>query len=64
MSVNDDELDLMADLHTKTDLGEGCVPVRRQLRLLMIKPSLASWKVKVDVVAPEIGIIVKSCLEN
>jgi len=27
--VNDHELDLIADLHTKTDLGEGCVPVGR-----------------------------------
>ena len=52
----------MADLHTKTDLGEGCVPVGGQLRLLMIKPSLASWKVKVDFVVPELGIVTKGCL--
>ena len=29
MLVDDNEVDLMADLHTKTDLGEGCVPVGR-----------------------------------
>ena len=27
--VNDDKLDLLADLHTEEDLGEGCVPVDR-----------------------------------
>ena len=27
--VDDNEVDLLADLHTKTDLGEGCVPVGR-----------------------------------
>ena len=60
--VDDSELDLVAELHTETDLGERCVPVGRQLRLLMIKPSLASWKVKVDFVAPELGIVTKGCL--
>ena len=62
MLADDNKLDLVADLHTKTDLGEGCVPVRRQLRLLMIKPSLAPWMVKVDFVAPEVGIVTKGCL--
>ena len=27
--VDDNEINLLADLHTKTDLGEGCVPVGR-----------------------------------
>ena len=27
--IDDNEVDLLADLHTKTDLGEGCVPVAR-----------------------------------
>ena len=62
MLVDENEVDLLTDLHTKTELGERCVPVGRQLRLLMIKPSLASWKVKVDFVAPELGIVTKGCL--
>ena len=41
----DKELDLLTDLHTETDLGEGCVPVGRQLGLLSVKSSLASWKI-------------------
>ena len=62
MLVDDNKLDLKADLHTKTDLGERCVPIGRQLLLLMIKPSLASWMVKINFVAPEIGIVTKGCL--
>ena len=62
MLADDNKLDLVANLHSETDLGERCVPVGRQLRLLMIKPSLASWKVKVDFVAPELGIVTKGCL--
>ena len=27
--VDDNESELIVDLHTKTDLGEGCVPVGR-----------------------------------
>lgn len=34
MHVDDGELDLLADLHTDTDLGEGCVPIGWQLSLL------------------------------
>ena len=59
MLADDNKLDLMANLHTKTDLGERCVPISCQLRLLMIKPRLASWKVEVDFVAPELGIVVE-----
>ena len=43
--LDDKELDLLTNLHTETDLGERCVPVGRQLGLLVVKPSLASWKV-------------------
>ena len=62
MLADDNKLDLVANLHSETDLGERCVPVGRQLRLLMIKPSLASWKVKVDFAAPEAGIVTKGFL--
>ena len=62
MLVDENVVDLLADLHTKTDLGERCLPVGWQLGLVMVKPSLASWKVKVDFVAPEVGIVTKGCL--
>jgi len=52
----------MADDHTNTDLGEGSVPVGWQLGLVMVKSCFSSWKVKVDLVAPEIGIIMEGCL--
>ena len=29
MLVDDNKVDLLVDLHSKTDLGEGCVPVGR-----------------------------------
>ena len=32
--VDDNKIDLVVDLHTKADLGEGCVPVRGQFGLL------------------------------
>ena len=32
--VDDNKLDLMADLHTEADLGEGCVPVGGKFGLL------------------------------
>jgi len=59
MLADDNKLDLMANLHTKTDLGERCVPIGWQPRLLMIKPRLASRKLEVDFVAPELGIVAK-----
>ena len=54
-----EELDLLTDLHTETDLGEGCVPVGRQLGLLAVKPTFASWKIVTIFVAPKPGIVVK-----
>ena len=32
--VDDNKPDLVVDLHTKADLGEGCVPVGGQFSLL------------------------------
>ena len=52
------------DLHTETDLGEGCVPVSRQLGLVRVKASLSSCKVEVDLVAPEFGMVMKRSLIN
>ena len=61
--LDDKELDLLADLHTETDRGEGCVPVGRQLGLLVVKPSFASWKVVGIFVAPKPGIVVEGFLK-
>ena len=60
--VDNNKLDLLADLHTKADLGEGCVPVRGEFGLLCVKPSLPSVKVEGFFVAPESGVVVKSLL--
>ena len=62
--VDDNKVDLMADLHTKTDLGEGCVPVGRQLSLLCVKPSLSSRKIVFSFVSPVPGVIMKGFLWN
>ena len=59
MLVDENEIELMADLHTKAYLGEGCVPVGWHFGLLMVKPNFAPWKVKVDFVAPEVRIVTK-----
>ena len=55
--LDDKELDLLADLHTEADLGEGCVPVGRQLGLLRVKSSLASCQVVGISVAPKPRIV-------
>ena len=60
--VDKNKLDLLADLHTEADLGEGCVPVGGKFGLLWVKPSLPSVKVKGFVVAPERGTVFKSLL--
>ena len=53
----------MTDLHTEADLGEGCVPVGRQLGLLCVEPSLPSSKVIGIPVAPKRRIVMESFLE-
>ena len=59
--VDDNKPDLLADLHTEADLGEGCVPVGGKFGLLCVKPSLPSVKVKGFFVAPK-GWFVTKCL--
>ena len=61
LPVDDNKPDLLADLHTEADLGEGCVPVGGQFSLLWVKPSLPSVKVKGFFVSPK-GCIVMKCL--
>ena len=61
--VDNNKLGLVViDLHTKADLGQGCVPVGGKFGLLWVKPSLPSVKVKGFFVAPERGIVFKSLL--
>ena len=61
--VQDNEVYIMAELHTKADLGEGCAPIRRQLGLLMVKTSLPSLQVKCTFVAPKLRIVVEGLLK-
>ena len=56
------KIDLVVDLHTEADLGEGCVPVGGKLRFMVVKPSLPSKKVKGFLVAPKGVIVVKRVL--
>ena len=56
------KIDLVVDLHTEADLGEGCVPAGGKLRFMVVKPSLPSKKVKGFLVAPKGVIVVKRVL--
>ena len=60
--VDDNKFELLADLHTEADLGEGCVPVGGKFGLLCVKPSFPSVKVEGFFVTPERGVVVKSLL--
>ena len=59
--VDDNKPDLLADLHTEADFGEGSVPVEGQFSLLRVKPSLPSVKVKGFFFSPK-GCFVMKCL--
>ena len=57
------KIDLVFDVLTGADLGEGCVPVGGKFVLLRVKPRLSSVKVKGFVDAsPETVIEVKRAL--
>ena len=60
--VDDNKIDLVVDLHTEADLGEGCVPVGGKLRFMVVKPSLPTKKVKGFLVPPKGVIVVKRSL--
>ena len=45
--------DLSAHFHHKTDLGEGKIPVGRQLGFFMVKSRLPSWKIELVFVGPK-----------
>ena len=62
MLVDHNKPDLVPDPYAETDLGEVCVPVSRQLRLVNVKPGLSAWKVEINLVAPEFRIVGKGFL--
>ena len=61
LPVDDNKPDLLAELHTEADLGEGSDPVGGQFSLFWVKASLPSVKVKGLFVSPK-GCIVMKCL--
>ena len=62
--VDDNELNMLSDFHTETDLGKGRVPVGEQLRFLFIKSSLSPGKVVFLIITPITRIIMKGCLKR
>ena len=62
LRIDYNESDLFTDLHTETDLGEGRVPVSRQLGLLWVESSLPSSSVVFNFITPVTRIIVKGTL--
>ena len=61
--VDNNELDLLADLHTQADLGEWCAPVGWQFSLLTVKPGLPSWKVIGILVTPKPRAVMEGFLK-
>ena len=64
LRIDYNESDLFTDLHTETDLGEGRVPVSRQLGLLWVESSLPSSSVVFSFITPVTRIIVKGTLRE
>ena len=62
LHIDYNESHLFTDLHTETDLWEGCVPVSRQLGLLWVESSLPSSSVVFSFITPVTRIIVKGTL--
>ena len=52
------------DLHSETDLSEGCVPVGRQFGLLCVEHCLPSWNIIRFHIAPKFWIIAKCFLQD
>lgn len=59
MLVDHNEAHLLAEPHTETDLGEVCAPVGWQFSLLLVQSGPPTNKVKVDFIAPQLGIVTK-----
>ena len=56
------KIDLVVDIHTEANFGEGCVPVGGKFGLLRVKPSLSAVNVKGFFVIPKCRIVVKILL--
>ena len=61
--VDNNELDLLADLHTQADLGEWCAQVGWEFSLLTVKPGLPSWKVVGILVTPKPRAVMEGFLK-
>ena len=64
MLVDHNEAHLLAEPHAETDLGEVCAPVGWQFSLLLVQSGLPTNKVKVDFIAPQLGIVTKCKLRG
>ena len=53
MLVHDNGSVLLAHFHHETDLGEGKIPISRQLGLIVVKSRLPSWKIELGFVVPK-----------
>ena len=62
LHIDYNESDLSTDLHTEADLGEGRVPVSRQLGLLWVESSLPSGGVVFNFITPVTRIVVEGTL--
>ena len=62
LHVDYNKSDLITDLHTETDLREGCVPVSRQLGLLWVESSLPPIIVVFSFITPVTRIIMEGIL--
>ena len=64
MLVDHNEVHLLAEPHTETDLGEVCAPVGWQFSLLLVQSGLPTNKVKIVFIAPQLGIVTKCKLRG
>ena len=62
--MNDNEPELLVDLHTEADLREGCVTIGGQLCFLLVEPSLSSGEVVSFIITPVMCIVMKSGLKQ
>ena len=60
--MNDYEIGVTSDPHTKADLRERFLPVSWKLSFLCVEPSIFSGKVKSILIGPQNGIIGKRVL--
>ena len=62
--VHDNRSVLLAHFHHETDLGEGKIPISRQLGLIVVKSRLPSWKIELGFVVPKFWVVVKGWLRK